>query len=156
MRIAMGCDPNASEYKKILEDYVKTLGHEYTDFGSDDPIYGKVAVTVAEKVATGEYDRGILLCGTGIGVCIAANKVKGAYAANVNNVYQAQRAALSNNANIITIGAQVTGIEVAKTMVKEYLSNCFDPKSRSATKVEFIADYEGKEKVPTIPHCQCG
>lgn len=67
--------------------------------------------------------RGILICGTGIGVSIAANKVPGAYAALVNNVYQAQRAQLSNNANIITLGAQVTGIELAKCLVKEYLSN---------------------------------
>ena len=66
--------------------------------------------------------RGILICGTGIGVSIAANKVPGAYAALVNNVYQAQRAQLSNNANIITLGAQVTGIELAKCLVKEYLS----------------------------------
>lgn len=71
--------------------------------------------------------RGILICGTGIGVSIAANKVPGAYAALVNNVYQAQRAQLSNNANIITLGAQVTGIELAKCLVKEYLSVTFDP-----------------------------
>lgn len=76
------------------------------------------------------------------GVCIAANKVKGAYAALVNNVYQAQRAQLSNNANIITMGAQVTGIEVAKMMVDEYLSCTFDPKSRSMPKVQRIYDYE--------------
>ncbi|MDD7676399.1 MAG: RpiB/LacA/LacB family sugar-phosphate isomerase, partial [Eubacteriales bacterium] len=69
-------------------------------------------------------------------------KVKGAYAAVVNNVYQAQRAQLSNNANIITIGAQVTGIEVAKMMVKEYLSCTFDPNSRSAPKIERIYEYE--------------
>ena len=73
---------------------------------------------------------------------IAANKVKGAYAAVVNNVYQAQRAQLSNNANIITIGAQVTGIEVAKMMVQEYLSCTFDPNSRSAPKIERIYEYE--------------
>ena len=72
----------------------------------------------------------------------ASNKVKGAYAAVVNNVYQAQRAQLSNNANIITIGAQVTGIEVAKMMVKEYLSCTFDPNSRSAPKIERIYEYE--------------
>lgn len=78
--------------------------------------------------------RGILICGTGIGVSIAANKVPGAYAALVNNVYQAQRAQLSNNANIITLGAQVTGIELAKCLVKEYLSVTFDPESRSMPK----------------------
>ena len=87
--------------------------------------------------------RGILICGTGIGVSIAANKVPGAYAALVNNVYQAQ---LSNNANIITLGAQVTGIELAKCLVKEYLSVTFDPESRSMPKVVRITEYEKEGK----------
>ena len=90
--------------------------------------------------------RGILICGTGIGVSIAANKVPGAYAALVNNVYQAQRAQLSNNANIITLGAQVTGIELAKCLVKEYLSVTFDPGSRSMPKVARITEYEKEGK----------
>ena len=70
----------------------------------------------------GKYDRGIVVCGTGIGVSIAANKVKGAYAACIHDVYQAQRAELSNHANIITMGSQVIGIQLAKELVKEYLS----------------------------------
>ena len=141
MKLAFGCDPNATEFKNTLLDYVKAKGHDCTDFGSDDPVYANVAIQVAEEVAAGHYDRGILVCGTGIGVCIAANKVKGAYAALVNNVYQAQRAALSNNANLITMGAQVTGIEVAKMMVDEYLASTFDPQSRSMPKVARIYDY---------------
>ena len=80
--------------------------------------------------------RGILICGTGIGVSIAANKVPGAYAALVNNVY----------ANIITLGAQVTGIELAKCLVKEYLSVTFDPESRSMPKVARITEYEKEGK----------
>ena len=142
MKIAFGCDPNASEYKKILLPYVEQLGHECIDYGSDDPIYANTAICVAEDVASGKADRGILICGTGIGVSIAANKVKGAYAALVNNIYQAQRAQLSNNANIITLGAQVTGIELAKCLIKEYLGCSFDPDSRSAPKVKRIVDYE--------------
>ncbi|MCI8350287.1 MAG: RpiB/LacA/LacB family sugar-phosphate isomerase [Oscillospiraceae bacterium] len=146
MKLAFGCDPNATEFKNTLLDYVKAKGHDCTDFGSDDPVYANVAIQVAEEVAAGHYDRGILVCGTGIGVCIAANKVKGAYAALVNNVYQAQRAALSNNANLITMGAQVTGIEVAKMMVDEYLASTFDPQSRSMPKVARIYDYEKEAK----------
>ena len=103
MKIAIGCDPNATEYKKILTPFVEEMGHEVVDFGSDDPIYANTAIRLATSVAAGECDRGILICGTGIGVSIAANKVPGAYAALVNNVYQAQRAQLSNNANIITL-----------------------------------------------------
>ncbi|GAA6492568.1 MAG TPA: RpiB/LacA/LacB family sugar-phosphate isomerase [Candidatus Bariatricus faecipullorum] len=145
MKIAIGCDPNATEYKEVLIPYIEELGHECVDFGSDDPIYANTAIRLAESVAAGECDRGVLICGTGIGVSIAANKVKGAYAALVNNIYQAQRAQLSNNANIITMGAQVTGIELAKCFVKEYLSCTFDPNSRSAPKVARITEYENEK-----------
>jgi len=144
MKVAIGCDPNATDLKNILKDYIHTLGHEVVDYGSEDPIYANVAFKVAEEVAAGVCDRGILLCGTGIGVSIAANKVKGAYAACVSNIYQAQRAALSNNANIITIGSQVIGSELAKCFVKEYLSLTFDPNSRSAPKVNRIVQYESE------------
>ena len=146
MKIAIGCDPNATEYKKILTPFVEEMGHEVVDFGSDDPIYANTAIRLATSVAAGECDRGILICGTGLGVSIAANKVPGAYAALVNNVYQAQRAQLSNNANIITLGAQVTGIELAKCLVKEYLSVTFDPESRSMPKVARITEYEKEGK----------
>lgn len=146
MKIAFGCDPNADMFKKEIMAYVEKKGYECVDFGSDDPIYANVAFKVGEAVAAGEFDRGMLFCGTGIGVSIAANKVPGVCAALVNNIYQAQRAVLSNNANIITMGAQVTGLEVAKMMVDEYLKYTFDPASRSMPKVQRILDYE-KEKL---------
>ena len=79
MKIAFGCDPNAAALKLELIEFVRNLGHEVCDFGSDDTIYANVAFEVAEAVAAKKYDRGILICGTGIGVSIAANKVKGAY-----------------------------------------------------------------------------
>lgn len=144
MKIAIGCDPNAVDFKEQLISFIKGLGHEVVDYGSDDPVYANVAIAVAKDVAAQKCERGVLLCGTGIGVCISANKVKGAYAALVNNVYQAQRAQLSNNANIITMGSQVTGIELAKCLVKEYLSHTYDPNSRSAPKVCRIVEYEGE------------
>ena len=146
MKIAIGCDPNAVELKKILVPFIEKLGHEVKDYGSDDPIYANVAFDVAGDVVKGVCERGVLICGTGIGVSIAANKVQGAYAACVTNVYQAQRAALSNNANIITLGAQVTGSELAKCLVEAYLSNSFDPESRSFPKVDRICKYERGEK----------
>ncbi|NLO09364.1 MAG: RpiB/LacA/LacB family sugar-phosphate isomerase [Clostridiales bacterium] len=142
MKIAIGCDPNATEFKAQLIPFIEELGHECIDFGSDDPIYANTAIEVAEAVAKGSYDRGILICGTGIGVSIAANKIDGAYAALVTDVYQAQRAQLSNNANIIAMGAQIMGIEVAKCCVKEYLSVSYDPNTRSAPKVDRILEYE--------------
>ena len=146
MKIVFGCDPNATDFKLQLMEYVKGLGHEVADFGSDDPIYAKVALKCAKAVAAGEYDRGIVVCGTGIGVSIAANKVKGAYAACIHDVYQAQRAELSNHANIITMGAQVIGIELAKCLVKEYLSCTYDPNCRSKDKVQRIIDFENEEQ----------
>ena len=145
MKIAIGCDPNAAGLKHILVPFIAGMGHEVKDYGSDDEVYANVAFAVAEDVAKGECDRGILICGTGIGVSIAANKVKGAYAACVSNIYQAQRAALSNNANIITIGAQVIGPELAKCFVEAYLQLSFDPKSRSFPKVDRICQYERGE-----------
>ena len=144
MKIAFGCDPNAAELKHGLMDYVQSLGHETGDLGSDDPIYANVAIDCAKAVASGEYDRGILLCGTGIGVSIAANKVKGAYAACVHDVYQAKRAELSNHANIITLGAHVVGIELAKCIVKEYLDSVYDPAGRSEVKLQRIRQFEAE------------
>ena len=144
MHIVFGCDPNAQDLKVLLMNYVTELGHTVTDYGSEDPIYANTAIRLAQAVAAGEFDRGILVCGTGIGVSIAANKVKGAYAACIHDIYQAQRAALSNNANIITLGSQVVGSELAKCMVREYLSCTYDPNSRSAPKVQRIIDFENE------------
>lgn len=142
MKIAVGCDPNAEAYKQEMMEFIKSLGHEVTDFGSDDVIYAHVAIRVAEAVAAKEYDRGILFCGTGIGVMLAANKVKGAYAANINNVYSAQRACLSNNCNIITLGSQVTGNMLGKELIEAYLDCNYVYNERSGKKVDAIVDYE--------------
>lgn len=142
MKIVMACDPNATAYKQEMIEFVKGLGHEVTDFGSDDPIYANVAIRAAEAVAAKEFDRGILFCGTGIGVMLAANKVKGAYAANVLNVYSAKRACLSNNCNIITLGSQVTGNMLAKELITAYLSCTYSYNERSGKKVDAIVNYE--------------
>lgn len=142
MRIAIGCDPNAEEFKREMIQYVKELGHEVKDFGSKDTVYAHVAQEVAEKVAAKEFDRGILFCGTGIGVMLAANKVKGAYAANVLNVYSAKRACLSNNCNIITLGSQVTGNLLAKELIEAYLGCTYVANERSAKKVDAYVEYE--------------
>lgn len=146
MKLVFGCDPNATDFKKILMAHAEQLGHEVTDFGSDDPVYANTAIKVAEAVASGTFDRGVVVCGTGIGVSIAANKVKGAYCALLSDVYQAQRAQLSNNANLIAMGAQVMGAEVAKCLLETYLDNIFDPNSRSAPKLARIYEYEGEDK----------
>ena len=117
---------------------------EITDFGSTDPIYANTAVKVAEAVASKEYDRGIIICGTGIGVSIAANKVKGAYAALLSDVYSAKRARLSNDANIACMGAFTTGNKLREELVDAFLSNEFVPGCSSQPKVDAFIEYESE------------
>ena len=146
MKLAFGCDPNATDLKAALIAEAEKLGHEVVDYPSEDPIYANVAADVARAVARGDYDRGVVVCGTGIGVSIAANKVKGAYCALLADPYSAQRATLSNNANMVAMGAQTTGIETAKVLLENYLANTYDPNSRSAPKVARVTQIESEQK----------
>lgn len=142
-KIAVGCDPNASEMKAAILKHLVDLGYQAVDYGSQDPIYANVAIQVAEAVASGKHARGILICGTGIGVSIAANKVPGAYAATCSDAYSTERSIKSNNVNIMTIGAQVIGIELAKTLVTIWLDARYEPGGRSEPKIQRIYDYAG-------------
>lgn len=141
--VAIGCDPNASKFKEILKSHLESIGYRYKDYGSDDPVYANVAIAVAEAVVSGEHDRGILLCGTGVGVCLAANKVKGAYAAICSDPYSTERSVLSNNCNIMTMGSQVVGTEVAKKLVEIWLQAKYVPGGRSEPKIQRIYEYAG-------------
>jgi ribose 5-phosphate isomerase B len=140
-KIAIGCDPNATDLKEAVKQQLTDLGYEYEDYGSDDPIYANVAIKVAEQVAAGVHERGILICGTGIGMSIAANKVPGAYAALCADAYSAERSIKSNNANIMTMGSQVTGPELAKSLVKIWMASEYIPGGRSQPKIQRIYDY---------------
>lgn len=140
-KIAIGCDPNAADLKEVVKQQLTDLGYEYVDYGSDDPIYANVAIKVAEQVAAGVHERGILICGTGIGMCIAANKVPGAYAALCSDAYSTERSIKSNNANIMTMGSQVTGPELAKSLVKIWMASEYAPGGRSQPKIQRIYDY---------------
>ena len=140
-KIAIGCDPNAAELKAVVMQQLTDLGYEYEDYGSEDPIYANVAIKVAEQVAAGVHDRGILICGTGIGMCITANKVPGAYAALCSDAYSTERSIKSNNANIMTMGSQVTGSELAKSLVKIWMESEYVPGGRSQPKIQRIYDY---------------
>ena len=97
---------------------------------------------MAESVAAKEVERGVVMCGTGIGVSISANKVPGAYCALLTDAYQAERAQLSNDANMVAFGAQVTGVESVKRLVREYLSVSYVENERSAPKLAALYDYE--------------
>lgn len=142
MRIAFGCDPNAVDLKIDLMDMCSKMGHSVLDMGSDDPIYANTAIAVAETVANEECDRGVLVCGTGLGMSIAANKVKGAYAALLTDVYSAQRAVLSNNTNIACMGAFTIGKKLAEELLNTWLSSTFDINSSSSKKVERYMSYD--------------
>lgn len=143
MKIAIGCDPNAEQAKQEVIAFIekKQLG-EITDFGSEDEIYAHTAIEVAQAVAAKEYDRGILLCGTGIGVSLAANKVQGAYAALLSDVYSAKRARLSNDANIACLGAFTIGSKLREELVEAFLTNEFEPGCASQPKVDAYVAYD--------------
>jgi ribose 5-phosphate isomerase B len=141
-KVAIGSDPNAADLKQVLKEHLESMGYPVTDFGSDDPVYANVAFAVAEAVAAGKHDRGILLCGTGIGVCIAANKVAGAYAALCADVYSTERSRMSNNANIMTLGSQVVGPELAKALVTIWMQSEYIPGGPSESKVHRIIQYD--------------
>lgn len=140
MKIAIGNDHVGIELKPIIVDYLKELKHEVKDFGTyskertDYPIYGK---KVAEAVAKGDYDCGIVICGTGVGISIAANKVKGIRAVVCSEPYSAKLSKEHNNTNILAFGSRVIGSELAKMIVKEWLDAKFEG-GRHANRVEIL------------------
>ena len=145
MKIAMGSDHGGAELRIELIEYIKELGHDVTDFGvkiGEKADYPNIGIKVAEEVASGNFDCGIILCGTGIGISIAANKVKGIRCAVTNEVFSAKMAKVHNNANIISIGGRVVGSEVAKMIVSEYLNAEYEG-GRHANRLKIISDYEG-------------
>ena len=122
-KIAIGCDPNAAERKLAFIHHLKQKGYAVEDYGSDDVIYANTAQRVAKAVASGLCDRGILLCGTGLGMSIAANKIEGAYAALLSDCYSAERARKSNNANIACIGAFTVGTALSLKIIDTFLES---------------------------------
>lgn len=141
MKLAIAGDSAGEGLAKILAEHLKT-SHDVSEISrteaGPDPFYANLSDRVANEVLQGKYDRAILVCGTGIGVCIAANKVPGIRAALTHDTYSAERAALSNNAQIITMGARVIGSELAKAIAEAFLAQTFDPAGRSATNVDAI------------------
>jgi len=127
--VAIGSDEAGFRLQAILLDLLRQEeGLEVVDFGchSEDPVdYPDVAFELARAVARGEHDRGILICGTGIGMAIAANKVPGVRAAQAHDAYSAERARKSNDAQVLTMGARVIGPELAKTIVRTWLRSEF-------------------------------
>jgi len=147
LRIVIGSDDAGFDYKEILK---KDLDADpgvasLVDVGVDSDghtAYPRVAIAAAELVASGEADRALLICGTGLGVAIAANKVAGIRAVTAHDSYSVERGVLSNDAQVLTMGQRVVGIELARRLVREWLTYRFDPTSASAEKVAVIGEYE--------------
>ena len=144
MKLAIGCDEAAYDLKTIIKKHLLDAGHEVLDLGCHNGaavLYPDIAFAVAEEVIKGHAQRAVLLCGTGIGMAISANKVQGIRAAQCHDTYSAERASRSNDAQIITIGARVVGPELAKAIVDKYLASTFDG-GKSQPKVDLISNYE--------------
>lgn len=129
MKIAIGCDHGGYNLKKSCIDAVLSLGYEIIDYGTDNAEvsvdYPDFSYKVATAVASGEADKGILLCGTGIGISIAANKVRGIRCAHITDIFSAQMVAEHNNANIIAMGGRISTPEQAKAMTLKFLTTPF-------------------------------
>jgi ribose 5-phosphate isomerase B len=149
LRIVVGGDNAGYGYKEKLKEDLAADARvgSVVDVGvgtaDDGTIYPDVAVAAAEKVAAGEADRALLICGTGLGVAIAANKVKGVRAVTAHDLYSVQRSVLSNNAQVLCMGERVIGLESARSLVDVWLGLEFDQRSSSAEKVDAICAYEG-------------
>jgi ribose 5-phosphate isomerase B len=144
MNIAIGSDEAGYDLKAVIKQHLASQGHDVADFGTHDHapvLYPDIGIALAEAVARGQHARGVLICGTGIGMAISANKVPGIRAAQAHDTYSAERASRSNDAQIVSIGARVIGPELAKAIVDAFLRATFDG-GKSAAKVDAISEYE--------------
>lgn len=147
-RIVVGSDDAGFDYKEVIKKDLEDNGLvvSVADVGVDadgHTNYPTIATTAAEMVARGEADRAILVCGTGLGVAVAANKVKGIRAVTAHDSFSVERSVLSNNAQVLCMGQRVIGIEQARRNVREWLTYVFDEASASNDKVLEICSYEG-------------
>src|SRR3954467_6317354 len=145
--VAIGADNAGADMKNALKAQLEADPRvDVIDLGvpdaSDDRAYPHVGIDVAQAVARGEARRGLLVCGTGIGMAISANKVPGVRATVAHDSYSVERSVLSNDCQVLTLGARVIGLELAKRLVDEWLDYEFDPAKQSAVKVAVIAQFE--------------
>lgn len=148
MKIAIAADHGGFELKDSMVEYIKSLGNEVVDLGTnsaDSVDYPDYAKKVCEEIQQGNSDLGILICGTGIGMSLAANKFEGMRAACVSDVYSAKMSRNHNNANVLCIGARVIGDEVAKLIIKTFLENEFEA-GRHQRRVDKIMAFEKENK----------
>ncbi|MFD5601291.1 ribose-5-phosphate isomerase [Leucobacter sp. NPDC058333] len=147
LRVVVGADEAGYDYKEILKRDLENDPRvaSVVDVGvtaDGDTAYPHIAVAAAQLVAAGEADRALLVCGTGLGVAIAANKVPGIRAVTAHDSFSVERSVLSNDAQVLCFGQRVVGIELARRLAREWLGYEFDPESPSGAKVRAIEEYE--------------
>ncbi|MDF2665673.1 MAG: ribose-5-phosphate isomerase [Microbacterium sp.] len=150
LRLVIGSDDAGFDYKEVLKRdlLASDAVAEVVDVGvaaDGHTAYPTVAIEAAERVARGDADRALLICGTGLGVAIAANKVPGIRAVTAHDSFSVERGVLSNNAQVLTMGQRVIGVELARRLVREWLTYRFDSSSASADKVAVLTDYEARD-----------
>lgn len=145
MKIAVACDHGAFEYKEIVKAMMKEMGHEVKDFGTDGHAsvdYPDFAGPAAKAVANGECDRGIVICGTGIGVSISANKIKGIRCALCNDPLSARLTREHNDSNVLAMGQRIIGEELMKEIVRVWIQTDFSKDARHSRRIEKVAKLE--------------
>ena len=146
MKIAMGNDHSAIELKNIIKEFVESKGYEVIDFGTntpescDYPVFGE---KVGRAVASGEADLGIVICGTGVGISLAAHKVKGIRACVCSEPYTAKLSKMHNNSNVLAFGARVVGSEMAKMITEEWLDAKYEG-GRHQRRVDMLMEIENR------------
>jgi len=147
MKIAMGADHGGYELKEEIKKHILELGFEVTDFGplsSDSVDYNEYAIKVSEAVDKGEFDRGILVCGTGIGMSVMANKVNGIRCALVHDLFTAEATRLHNDTNVLAMGGRVIGPGLALQIVDVWLNTEFSNAERHQRRISKIDNYKGE------------
>ena len=147
MKIAVACDHGGYDYKEIVKDLLLEMGYEVKDFGcpsTQSVDYTDFAAPCAKAVASKEYDRGIVICGTGIGVSITANKVKGIRCALCSDPVSAQLTRLHNDSNMLAMGARIIGVEMMKEIVRVWVETPFSEDERHIRRIKKISELENE------------
>lgn len=159
-RVVVGCDDAGLEYKeRIKADFLDDERVvEVIDVGvsaSESTAYPSIAIAAATLIAEGRADRGLLICGTGLGVAISANKVRGVRAVTAHDCYSVERSVMSNNAQVLCFGQRVVGLELARRLAREWLGYRFDTTSASADKVALIGAFETSQRTDSLKGDGC-
>ena len=148
MKIAVACDHGGFPLKETVLEIVRAAGHQAIDLGTDSPAsvdFPDFAEKVGKAVQSGQADRGIIICGSGVGACVAANKMKGIYAGICHDTYSAHQGVEHDEMNVLCLGARIIGVELAKEIVRAFLAAEFDGGERFVRRMDKIRKLEAEE-----------